>query len=159
MSRANIFVILSGVALLIIVLELVRRRRLREEYSWLWLLTAAGYLMVSVWPGLAGWAAQQVGSTRPTAAFTLLGLLFLFLISIQFSVEFSRLKEQNKDLAQQVAILDSEVRALTQASEDRDDRGAADVEEAVEKHDLADTSARIVPGTPKPAARGDDWAH
>jgi MFS family permease len=124
MSRTQIFVIISGVVLGGLVLELVRRRRLREEYSWLWLLTGAGYLAVAVWPGLAGWMAGIVGSQRPTSAFTFLGLLFLFLISIQFSVEFSRLKERNKDLAQQVAILDSELRVLAEACEGRGEQGS-----------------------------------
>lgn len=115
MSRTQILAIISAVGLLIIVLELVRRRRLREEYSWIWLLTAIGYLAVAIVPGLIEWAAGAIGSVRPTSVFSFLGLLFLFLVSIQFSVQISRLAEQNKDLAQQVAILDSELRRLGQA--------------------------------------------
>ena len=115
MSRAEFFVIVSGVGLLLFVLELVRRRRLREEYSWIWLLTAIGYFLVAVWPNLAVWVAGLIGSTRPTAAFTFLGLLFLFLICIQFSVQISRLTEQNKNMAQHIAILDSDIKMLTRA--------------------------------------------
>ena len=115
MSRPQILVIISGIVLLIFVLELVRRRRLREEYSWIWLLTAIGYLAVAVVPGLIEWIARGIGSVRPTSVFAFLGLFFLFLVSIQFSVQISRLAEQNKDLAQQIAILDSELRRLTQA--------------------------------------------
>ena len=112
MSRTHLVAVLSGVALLIVVLEMVRRRRLREEYSWLWLLTAMGYLLVAVWPDLGIWVAGAIGSDNPQSTFAFLGLMFLFLISIQFSVQISTLTEQNKDLAQQIAILDSEVRKL-----------------------------------------------
>ena len=122
MSRTQIFAILLGLALLFLVLEMVRRRRLREEYSWLWLLTAVGYLLVAVWPAVPVWVSRLIGSSNPASAFTFLGLFFLFLLSIQFSVQVSRLTEQNKDLAQQVAILDSELRRLTQ--ECRDTQGA-----------------------------------
>jgi hypothetical protein len=118
MSRTQLVAVLSGVALLIVVLEMVRRRRLREEYSWLWLLTAVGYLLVAVWPDLGVWVAGAIGSDNPLSTFTFLGLLFLFLISIQFSVQISTLTEQNKNLAQQIAILDSEIRKLAGTNED-----------------------------------------
>jgi hypothetical protein len=95
---------------LILVLEMVRRRRLREQYAWIWLLTAVGYLSVAAWPDLAVWVAKLIGASSPAATFTFFGLLFLFLLCIQFSVQLSRLAERNKDLAQHVAILDGEVR-------------------------------------------------
>lgn len=117
MSRTQIFVIGSGVALLLLVLEMVRRRRLREEYSWLWLLAALAYLAIAFWPGLADWVARSIGAERATSAFAFLGLLFLFLISIQFSMQISRLSEQNKNLTQEIALLDSEMRRLTEIVE------------------------------------------
>jgi hypothetical protein len=119
MSRTQLFAILSGLALLILVLEMVRRRRLREEYSWVWLLTAIGYFLVAVWPALSVWVSRLIGSANPASVFTFLGLFFLFLLCIQFSVQISRLAEQSKDLAQQIAILDSELRSLAQGSNDK----------------------------------------
>jgi hypothetical protein len=116
MNRMNLVVIISAVVLLLYVLEQVRRRRLREEYSWLWLLTATGYLLVAVWPSLSIWMVQVLDSSEPHAAFAFVGLFFLILISIQYSTELSRLKTQSKDLAQQLAILDSELQGLTEAS-------------------------------------------
>ena len=112
MSRTELLGIVSSVLLLILVLELVRRRRLREEYSWLWLLTAIGYFVVAAIPPLAGWVAHFIGAERPVSAFTFIGFGFLFLLCIQFSVQISRVTEQNKDLAQKLAILDSELRPL-----------------------------------------------
>ena len=124
MSRTQLFVIGSGVALLLLVLEMVRRRRLREEYSWLWLLTALVYLAIAIWPNLAAWVARGIGAENVTSVFAFLGLLFLFLISIQFSMQISRLSEQNKNLAQQVAILDSDLRRLAEMVEGSDEEPA-----------------------------------
>lgn len=118
MSRTQLIGIVSSVFLLVLVLELVRRRRLREEYSWLWLLTAVGYFLVSALPSLAGWVARFIGAERAVSAFTFIGFGFLFLICIQFSVQISRLTEQNKDLAQRLAIFDSELRPLLKRLDD-----------------------------------------
>ena len=150
MPRIYLFAILSGLALLILVLELVRRRRLREEYSWLWLLIAVGYFLVAVWPNLSVWVARLVGSANPTSAFTFLGLLFLFLLSIQFSVQISRLAEQNKDLAQQIAILDAEVRRLSGEA-----RRIAGEEETEAGEDLAAEGPGQGPGLEKGQDAGE----
>lgn len=114
MSRVHVFVFASAVALLVSVLNFVRRRRLREEYSWFWLLASISYLLLTVSPALYRWVARLIGATNAALAFTFLGLYFLTLISIQFSIQLSKLMTRSKDLAQEVAILDGEVRKLQQ---------------------------------------------
>lgn len=131
----HILVIVSAITLLLSVLELVRRRRLREEYSWLWLLTAVGYFLVAVWPDLSGWVARFIGSTNPVAVFAFLGLFFLVLISIQFSIQISQLTDQNKDLAQQIAILDSELRKLASAFIGKGNPGQLPEEQSAQRAD------------------------
>ncbi|MBN1667396.1 MAG: DUF2304 domain-containing protein [Anaerolineales bacterium] len=116
MNRVQIFVIATSILLLVFVLELVRRRRLREEYSWLWLVTALGYATIAIFPRITRLTADIVGAENSSSVFILAGFLFLFLICIQFSVRLSRLSDRNKELAQMVAILDSEVRRLTEAA-------------------------------------------
>lgn len=113
MPRANLFVIGSAIALSFLILELVRRRRLREEYSWLWILAAILYTLSASWPDFGLWLARIVGSSNPVSAFAFLALSFLLLICVQFSVQISRLTEQNKNLMQQLAILDGEFKALS----------------------------------------------
>jgi hypothetical protein len=113
MSRASIIVLLSAVILLLFVLELVRSRRLREEYAWLWLLSAGVYLLVTVRSNLGSWLNNLFGAQDGSSVFVFMGLYFLILISIQYSIRLSRLTTQNKDLAQQLAILDSEIRRLS----------------------------------------------
>jgi hypothetical protein len=132
-----LIVITAGLILLGLVLEMVRRRRLREEYSWLWLLTAMGFLAVALWPRLGEGVTRFFGASDPISTFSFLGLFFLFLISIQFSIQISRLTSQNKDLAQQIAILDTELHLLHAAQDEHDQPGRPGV-----------PSVRELPDTP-----------
>jgi hypothetical protein len=145
MSRAQVVIVVAGIALAVFILELVRRRRLREEYSWLWILVAIGYFLLAIWPGLAERVATLLGSTSAVSAFTFLGFLFLFLICVQFSVQISRLTEQNKNLTQQIAVLDGEVRRLEQEG---DGQESADPQEwQIDAECVDDRSRRLVPRT------------
>jgi hypothetical protein len=117
MSRTNIVIIISSTATLLFVLELVRRRKLREEYSWLWLLTAIVYLLVTLSSGLGDWVTGAIGTNSVPIAFAFIGLQFLVIISIQYSVRLSNLTTKIKDLSQELAILDSELRQLKGESE------------------------------------------
>jgi hypothetical protein len=108
MSRTEILVLLSALVLLAVVLDLVRRRQLREEYSWLWLLAALFYLVLAIKPGLVGPISNYFGITNNITAFIFFGLLFIVLILIHYSTRLSKLTNQMKDIAQQIAILDGE---------------------------------------------------
>lgn len=112
MTRTNIVIIISSTATLLFVLELVRRRKLREEYSWLWLLTAIVYLVVTLWSGLGDWVTDTIGTNNVPIAFAFIGLQFMVIISIQYSVRLSNLTNKIKDLSQELAILDNELRQL-----------------------------------------------
>jgi hypothetical protein len=112
MTRTNIVIIISSTATLLFVLELVRRRKLREEYSWLWLLTAVVYLLVTLWAGLGDWVTNVIGTNSVPIAFAFIGLQFIVIISIQYSVRLSNLTNQIKDLSQELAILDNEIKQL-----------------------------------------------
>ena len=103
-----------AIILLLFILDLVRRRRLREEYSWLWLLAGIFFLLTAAWPGFSRLVAKIIGSDRATEAFTFLGFLFLVLILIQYSVRLSKITTRLKDLAQQIAILDRELMHLSE---------------------------------------------
>ncbi len=107
------FAILTSVATLLFILELVRRRRLKEEYSWLWILTTAGMIALSAWYGLIEWLTRRIGAVTATTTLFLFGLLFLLLISVHFSTVISRLSQQIRRLTQEMAILSAERDDLT----------------------------------------------
>lgn len=117
MTRTNIVIIISSIATLLFVLELVRRRKLREEYSWLWLLISVVYLLVTLSSELGDWVTGVIGTNSVPIAFAFIGLQFLIIISIQYSVRLSKLTNQVKDLTQEIAILESEIKQLQMKSE------------------------------------------
>jgi hypothetical protein len=101
-------IILSCV-LIIFILELVRRRRLREEYSLLWLLVGLMMLVVAVWSPALTMIAKLVGIYYPPSALFLLALIFIVILLLHLTTVISTLTEHNKRLAQEVALLNEKV--------------------------------------------------
>ena len=93
-----------GLSLLLLVLELIRRGKLREQYSLLWLFTALVLLVFTFWPGLVGFIAKITGLYYLTALLVV-SFLFLVMILLQFSTIISSLADKNKEVAQHLAIL------------------------------------------------------
>lgn len=100
-----------SISLLIIVFELIRRRRLREEYSLLWLLSGVVILLFSIFPKLLDVLSRSMGMYYLTTLFVV-SFLFLLFIVLHFSTVISKLSERNKDLAQELSILEFKLEEL-----------------------------------------------
>lgn len=107
--RQRIVVLVIGIVIFIAIIELVRRRKLREEYSWLWLLTGFIIFLLAAWRDLLNFITNLVGVTAPAFAALFFGFIFLILINIHYSIKISELTNQVKKLAQKLAILGSDV--------------------------------------------------
>ena len=92
----------------LVIFELVRKRKLREEYAWLWLL-AGGLIAVAAFIPFEGLKrmAQSMGSDNPPAAIFFLGFIALIFLCLQFSVRLSRQTEQIKTLGQKISLLEA----------------------------------------------------
>jgi hypothetical protein len=119
MRKVEIVMILGSVGLLLIVLELVRRRRLKEEYSLLWLLTAVVLLALSLWRSSLDLIAKLMGIFYPPTALFVVGFGFVLLLLLYFSTIISRLSGENNSLTQRLAILDWRVRQLEEQVNER----------------------------------------
>lgn len=97
---------------LVLVIELVRRRRLVERYALLWIFASIVLVVLSLWSGAVHEIARAFGIRTPVNALFLLGLGTVFVLALHFSVAFSRLSEETKILAQEVARLDREQRRI-----------------------------------------------
>lgn len=103
----RVVVVVTSLLISLVIFELVRKRRLREEYSWLWLLAGALIAVAGVTPfPVLEKLANLMGSTNPPAAIFFLGFVGVTLLCLQFSVRLSRMTEQIKNLAQQVSLLE-----------------------------------------------------
>jgi len=110
--RNKILALSVGIGLLLLIIELVRRRKLREEYSWLWLLTGAVILVLTIWFDLLKWLTHLVGAFTPASTIFLFAFVFLIFISLHYSVVISKLTDQNRELAQRSAFLELELNEL-----------------------------------------------
>ena len=97
---------------LALVIELVRRRRLVERYALLWITASLVLVVLAVWGGALQWLADTLGILSPPNALFFVGVGALFVLALHFSVAFSRLSEETKILAQEVARLDREQRRI-----------------------------------------------
>lgn len=109
MDILKIIAITSNAAVLILVVELIRRGRLKEKYSLLWLIAGSVMLLFSVSRGLLEFFSRLVGIYYAPSFLFLLAIFFLFLIALHFSVVISELAEKNKQLAQEIALLRQEL--------------------------------------------------
>ena len=115
-GKAQIIAVVVTVLLLALVVDLVRRRRLVERYALLWMLAASFLVVLAVWNGGLEFIADLVGIQSPPNALFLLGLAVIFGLLLNFSIAFSRLSEETKILAQEVARLDREQRRIRTVS-------------------------------------------
>ena len=112
MDLIQILAILGSGSILLVVIELIRRGRLKEKYSLLWLFAGGILLVFSVSRGLLEYASHLLGVHYPPSFLFLLAFSFLLLITLYFSVVLSGLSDKNKQLAQEVALLRQELREM-----------------------------------------------
>jgi hypothetical protein len=105
MNRIAVLSVIGSLAFFLCILELVRRRKLREEYSILWL---SGSFVVLVLSAKQNWLERisgTVGIAYPPSFLFLVGMLFIVMILVHFSVTISKLKQMNKVIVQEIALL------------------------------------------------------
>jgi hypothetical protein len=107
----SIVAAIASVVLLVVVLELIRSRKLRERYALLWLATGVVLLVLSAWRSGLNTIADWVGVTGyPPAVLFAVATLFILLVLLDYSTVISKLSDQNTVLAQRLALLEQRVR-------------------------------------------------
>mgnify|MGYP001240547324 CR=1 FL=1 len=101
-----------SISLFLYILFLVRNKKIKEEYSLLWLFSSFVFIVFSIWRDGLEYFAKLIGIAYPPAALFLILLLAVFLILIEFSINISKLTEKNKILAQEIALLRNELESL-----------------------------------------------
>lgn len=111
--RISLAAAIASILLILVVLELIRGRRLKERYALLWLVTGIVLLVLSAWRGglntIAGWLGV---STYPPAILFAAATLFVIVLLLHYSTVLSELHDRNVVLAQRVALLEQRVQEL-----------------------------------------------
>lgn len=106
--QQRILAAVFAVGLLVTIVELVRRRKLKEEYSWLWIVAGVGCLVLGLSHSTLTAVTRLIGAGFTSSTLFFFGIFFVLALCLQFSVKISRLETQVKNLAQELAIRDAQ---------------------------------------------------
>lgn len=120
MDKIQIIAIIGSVFIIIFILFLIRNKRLKVEYSLLWLFFSFAFLGLSIWKSLLDQFADFVGIAYAPAALFLILIMILFIMMIEFSLIISKQSEWIKQSAQDIGILKYEVEKLNEKLEEAD---------------------------------------
>ncbi|MFE5672440.1 DUF2304 domain-containing protein [Agromyces sp. NPDC056523] len=98
------------------VVELLRRRRLRERHAVWWFIAALGALVVGIFPSTLTWAADMLSVEVPTNLVFFVSIVILFLVSLQHAGELTDLEDRTRTLAEEVALQRVKLERLDGAS-------------------------------------------
>lgn len=113
-TRLNIIVIIIGVVILVGIIDLVRRRKLNEEYSFLWLIIGIILVLITIFPESVSYISQLIGTELPINTLFFTGIIFLMLLGVFFSLKISVLSNRVKNLSQKIAILENSIKKISQ---------------------------------------------
>jgi hypothetical protein len=108
----QLFAALASVALLGVVIELIRARKLRERYALLWLATAGVILIFAVWRSGLHDLSSALGVAYPPNALFVLAMLFVLVLLLHFSTVISKLSDRTTTLTQRLALMEDRLREL-----------------------------------------------
>jgi hypothetical protein len=115
--RLQLVACAGALLLLVVVFELVRRKRLMERYALLWLFSALVLLVLAVWGGLLERVADAIGVFYAPSALFAVAFAFVLMLLLHFSLAVSRLTDQTKVLAQRLALVEERERARVREAE------------------------------------------
>jgi len=121
LSKIQIISLVISLLLALVIFQLIRKKKLKEQYSLLWFLTVTVMLVLALWDGLLYRISSLLGIAVPSNALFMLALLFMFIMSLHYSMLVSRLTDQTKMLAQRLALVDRELRKAREARADSGD--------------------------------------
>jgi hypothetical protein len=101
-----VFGIVSALVVLAIVIELLRRRSLRERHAIWWLVAGIFTLVAGIFPATLTWAANLIGIEVPINLVFFVSIAILFLVCLQHSSELTQLECKTRALAERLALLE-----------------------------------------------------
>ena len=125
-TRIQVLAIIGSILFLILIVELIRKKKIKEEYGLLWIFFSAVFIVIAVWRQGLEVLSRLLGIFYAPAAFLLILLVAVFLILLQYSIVLSRLSENYKTLVQELGILrmrieeKDRISKSTEAKPDRD---------------------------------------
>jgi hypothetical protein len=124
----NIAAFFLALAIVGLVGEMLRRKKLREKYAIWWLVVGIATLILAAFPQLLGYVAQAVGVQLPSNLLFILSILMLLGVCLHLSWEISVVEEETRALAEEVAILRIQIERINEVMVAGRDAGSHDPE-------------------------------
>ena len=105
MTQLQVVALLVAVVVLVLTVETLRRRQMKEKYTVLWLMVTVAIVVLAAWPPLLDTVAGWLGVADPPNLLAFAAMLFLLGVTAHLSWETSRLEEKTRILAEEVALL------------------------------------------------------
>lgn len=105
----KVFALIISFTIFVVIISLVRNRKLREEFSWLWLLTGTVVFFLAIWYDLLVKLTALIGAVTPTTTLFIFSIIFLVFISLHLAIKVSQLSDQVKNMAQKVSLLEAKI--------------------------------------------------
>jgi hypothetical protein len=119
--KQQIFALIVSFFVFVSTINLVRTKKLREEYSTLWLATSTIIFVLVLQYDLLVYLSYLTGAVLPTTTLFIGAIIFLMLIAVQFSIKISKLTDQLKNLVQNNALIRTELEELNSRVRDGKD--------------------------------------
>lgn len=105
MKDVQVVALITAIGVFVAMVPLLVRQRLREKYAVLWLGVASVVLLLAALPGLLDGVADRLGVVDPVNLLLFAGVIFLLLVCVHLSWESSRLEDETRTLAEELALL------------------------------------------------------
>jgi hypothetical protein len=125
-SSTVILGLVGSAVTLILLLEMLRRRKLREKYAVFWAVVALGTVIVALFPNLLNLSASLVGVAVPANLLFFVASMVLLVVSVQHSSELGELEEKSRTLAEEVALLKMRLSSLEDKADPADLKSPSD---------------------------------
>lgn len=116
--RQKMLAAIFGIIILYTIVQLVRNKKLREEFSWLWIITGISIFILGLWSKGLELLSFLIGAVLPISTLFFCGIIFLVCISLHFSVKVSELTDKTKNLAQKIALLEATIQEINDKKKD-----------------------------------------
>ena len=106
--QQKVFAIIASISIFVVIIGLVKNNKLKEEYSWLWLLTGFVMFILVLWYDILLILTSLIGAVLPTTTLFICAILFLMCIALHSAIKISILTDQVKNLSQKISLIDAE---------------------------------------------------
>lgn len=118
--RSTLFFLIVAIVILFFLFSLVRSRKLREKYVLLWMAVGLMVIVLTVYPPLLSWMTEISGISLASNLLFVLSILLLLGVTLHLTLEISRSEDHTRTLAENVAILNLQIKNLEEQLQLRD---------------------------------------